>query len=417
MTLLVAMAVLVLSGNVMSQSQQIRAGYVIDPGSGTVEEDRLITIHDGRIEKIVPFHKANVSSDYIDLTDSWLMPGLIDSHVHITWNAGEFGKPKYDRVNARESTAFRAIRGLKVAEEFLLAGFTTLREAGNDADYATADVIKAIGKGWFPGPDIQYVGKIISPYGGQLDGLAYRNRGDWGFEYIDADTRDEMTKAVRQNLFFGATAVKLVVDEDARYFFSEGDVRHIVSEARRAGVRVTAHVMGGEPLRQLVLGGVAGIDHGFELDDELLKLMKKHGTFLIGTDFSYENFRAYGESEKQASEHEEKLIKRLRRAHEIGVKLAYGTDIVINLPGKDRVESSFEVLKVWEKAGIPPEVLLQAITSNAAELMGLDESRGYLRPGFRADMVALKSNPLEALGNIRSVHFVMKEGQVVRHDL
>ena len=393
----------------------INAGYTLDPATAEVSENQVITIVDGIIEKIEPHTGRNLGPSVIDLRDSWVLPGFVDAHLHITWDVPEFGAPRFDQVNIKESNALRALRGMMVAQEFLHAGFTTIKDIGNDGDYATLAIIQAIDKGWFQGPDIQYAGKIIAPYGGQISGVSFRNRGYWNYEYIDADTRDEMVKAIRQNIYFGADAIKLVTDKFS-YHYDEDDIRFMVEEAAHSGLKLTVHVMGGDAARATILGGAAGIEHGFDLDDELLKLMKKHGTYLIGTDFSVLNFQAYGDTEAEAESNNQKLANRLRRAHEIGVKIAFGSDIIINLPGKNRAESSLDVLQTWKRADIPPLSLLQAMTSNAADLMGLQDTIGRIKPGFKADLVALSENPLESIDNIHTVHFVLKSGVVIRND-
>src|SRR5688572_29695434 len=164
-------------------------------------------------------------------------------------------------INTSESSGFRALRGAFVAEQLLMGGFTTIKEIGNDADYASADVIKAIRQGWIQGPSIYYSGKIIAPFGGQSQGINPENEGVWKFEYIDADTPDEVKKAVRKNIYFGANAIKLVTGDNA--YYDVADIKAAVDEAAKAGVKVTVHALGGEAARNVIMGGAAAIEHGF----------------------------------------------------------------------------------------------------------------------------------------------------------
>ena len=179
---------------------------------------------------------------------------------------------------------------------------------------------------------------------------------------------------------------------------------------------MTVHVMGGDAAKNVILGGAAAIEHGFYLDDTLLQLMKEKGTFLVGTDFSFENFYAYGIDSAMAKEQEGIIIDRLKRAYAAGVKMAFGTDLIINLPGLNRVQSNLKVLHSWKAAGIPPAYVLQTMTIYAAELLGIEKDRGVIEPKYLADIIALKGNPLENIEAVKDVHFVMKEGKVVRKD-
>ncbi|GAB5476161.1 MAG: amidohydrolase family protein [Maribacter sp.] len=390
------------------------AGHVIDPKTGTVLHDQTLVIKNGIITSIKDKNSNVPEGELIDLSDAWLLPGLMDAHVHLTWNL-DYARPNWNDSYVNESTAFRGLRGLNVAQQFLMAGFTTLKEIGNDLEYATADIIKAIDEGWFIGPEIQYAGKIIAPYGGQSGSMAHQNKGFWEIDFIDADSKDELVKAIRQNQYFGATTIKLVSDQYG-YYYDEDDIKVAVQEAAKANLKVTVHTMGGPAARAVVQGGAAGIEHGFDLDTELLELMEEQGTFLIGTDFSFANFKAYGNTEEEALVNESKMVARLQNAYRIGVKMAYGTDIVINLPDKDRVQSSFEVLQTWKKAGIPAMYILKAMTSNASELMGLQDRVGVLQVGYQADIVAMYADPLEDIENIKNVRFVMKKGAVIKND-
>jgi len=404
-----------------AQTVLLRAGHVIDPAAGTVAERQEILVRDGVIVEIADEVDAGGVGGVdrvVDLSDSWVLPGLIDCHVHLTVN-WPYRKPDLHRMYINESDALRAFRGAHNAELFLRGGFTTVKEIGNDGNYATADVIEAIRRGWAQGPHIVYAGKIIQPYGALLLGASPRNDGFWEYEFIDADSHDEIRKAIRRNLYHGATTIKMVAGDhpgEGDYFYSEADIAFAVEEARRSGLNVTVHTNGGEAARNVILGGAAAVEHGFGLDEELLRLMREEGTFLVGTDFHVDNWYAYGRDSTSARAMYERVRDRLALAHRLGVRMAWGTDVVIDLPGMNRLESSLRELETWKAAGIPPMDVLEAMTADAAELLGVADERGRLEAGYAADIVALSKDPLEDINNVGTVHFVMKDGDVVRSD-
>ena len=413
-TLKISMLLLFFILTATAQNTVIKAGHLFDARNGKMLDNQIIVVQDGKIKEVGANPKFSKEDKIIDLSNSWVLPGLMDCHVHITLNE-TYRNVTHEQTYANESTALRAIRGTVVAKQFLDNGFTTIKEIGNDANYATADIIKAIKKGWIQGPTIIYAGKIIAPFGGQSRGVNVEHEGFWKFEYIDADSPDEIRKAVRQNIYYGATVIKMVTGDNGIY--NVEDIKAAVDEAKKYGLKVTVHVAFNAGATNVILGGVAAIEHGFDLDDTQLQLMKDKGTFLVGTDFSYDNWYAYGRTDAAATKAlENKVVDRLKRAYKIGTKMAFGTDIIVDLPELNRVQSSLKVLTSWNAAGIPPSYILQAMTINAAELLGLEKSRGVVEPSYYADIIALKNNPLENIEAIKSVRFVMKEGKVIRQD-
>ena len=404
---------LICSLTVSAQNTVIKAGHFFDARKGKMLKNQIIVIQDGKIKEIGINPKFKDPDRIIDLSNSWVLPGLMDCHVHITLNL-PYRNVNIEQLYAHESTSLRAIRGTLVAKQFLDNGFTTIKEIGNDANYATADIIKAINKGWIQGPTIIYAGKIIAPYGGQSKGVNPEHEYTWAFEYLDADTPDEIKKAVRKNIYNGATTIKLVADANGIY--NEEDIKAAVDEATKYSLNVTVHTVGGLAATNVILAGAAGIEHGFELNNEQLKSMKDKGVFLVGTDFSFDNWHAYGIDSTSARTLNNNLIDRLKRAYKIGTPMAFGTDVIVNLPKLNRVESSLKVLETWKAAEIPASYILQTMTIKAAELLGIDKERGILEFNYYADIIALESNPLEDIESINTVHFVMKEGTVVRND-
>lgn len=401
--------------SLLAQNTVIKAGHLFDSKTGKFLDNQVIVISNGRIQEVGQNLTTKSTDKIIDLSDSWILPGLMDCHVHITSNYPYRKFTGMEDIYASESNGFRSLRGAYNAELFLKSGFTTIKDIGNDGNYATADVIKAIRQGWVKGPTIFYSGKIIAPYGGQTNRINPDNEHFWNYEYLDADTPDEMVKAIRKNIYFGANCIKIVTG-DQQYFYSEEDIKLAVREAHRAGVKITCHVFDGEAAKNVIMGGADAIEHGLFLDDNLLQLMKEKGTFLVGTDLHFKNFYAYGIDSAQAKNISDRIIDRLKRAYKIGVKMAFGTDVIIDLPGMNRIESNFEILKSWKAAGIPNSYVLQTMTIYAAELLGIDNQRGVIQKNSWADIIALKTNPLVDLEALRNVHFVMKEGEVIKQD-
>ena len=403
--------------NITTQAQNtvIKAGHVFDSRTGKFLDNQIIVIKNGRILQIGPNLQYGKNDNVIDLSNSWVLPGLMDCHVHITANYPYRQYKGLDDIYTSESSGFRALRGAYNAELLLKNGFTTIKDIGNDANYATADIIKAIKKGWIKGPTIFYAGKIIAPYGGQTSGVNIENEHLWNFEYIDADNPDEIKKAIRKNIYYGADVIKLVSGQQAGYYDLE-DIKAAVDEAKKSGLKVTVHVQGGTAARNVILGGAAAIEHGFELDDDLLRLMKEKGTFLVGTDVGYDSNISWGLDSSSARTEEKRTIDRLKRAYKIGTKMAYGTDLVIDGPGLNRIQTSLKVLGTWKAAEIPYSYVLQTMTIFAAELLGVEKSRGVLEPSYWADIIALRNNPLEDIEAVKSVHFVMKEGKVIKQE-
>lgn len=414
---LMALLILVLTLRVVAQNTiAIRAGGVVDPANGSVTKNQVILVENGKIKAI----GANVlipdGAVTIDLSTEWLSPGLMDAHVHLTLTEVTGGNAPFESFYLKESSTYRGLRGLRNAQDLLRAGFTTVREVGNDANYATEDVRRAIQAGMFDGPTILSSGKIIAPFGGQSTAIPSEQGPFWRYEYIDADTPDEVRKAVRENVYYGVDVIRLVAD-NSPFHYSLEEINAAVDEAHHAARTVAVHVYGGEAADNVIEGGVDSLEHGFFLTDEQMQKMKRKGIFLVGTDVPRAQLDLLGTSGGIFPPPEvlaPKIIDRLRRAYHIGVKMAFGTDTVIEVPNKTRPDLMFDYLAVWREAGIPAPEILKSMTSNAAELMHIGQQRGSLAPGLAADIIAMPSNPMEDIESVRKVNFVMKDGKIIR---
>jgi len=415
MRTLLASILLLLTAPLCAQVIAIRAGTIIDPVHGSGAKDQVILVEKGKILAVGSGLAIPAGAEVIDLSHEWVTPGLIDAHTHMTLTEIA-GDAPFESFYLNQSSTLRGLRGLHNAALVLQAGFTTLRDVGNSAEWAMSDVRRAIDAGWFVGPTIIDSGKIIAPFGGQSRDIPPRQGPFWQFEYIDADGPDEIRKAVRTDIYYGAGGIKLVADNNP-YHYSVDEFRAAVNEAHRAGVPVAVHVYAGDALDNAIEAGVDSIEHGFDLTDAQLKRMKDKGIFLVGTDFPRAHLDIVGTSGGILPEPEvlaPKIIDRLRRAHRIGVRMAFGSDTVIDMPGRTRADLMFDYLFVWRAAGVPPVDILRAMTTDAAELLRVNKVRGPIAEHLSADLVAMPANPLDDIENLRKIDFVMKDGKIVR---
>lgn len=386
----------------VAQVTAIRAGKVVDPDAGTVAENQVILVEGGKITAIGGNVKVPSGAQVIDLSRSTVSPGLVDAHTHLCMGV----KPNRDANNYYITTlmdpdAYRAIEGVVNAKTMLEAGFTSVRDIGNEGRYACVQVRRAIQRGLIPGPTMLTAGRIIAPYGGQFH-LQPDKPGLAEPEYYFADTRDEMVKAVRENIHYGATVIKIVVD-DQQYIYSTDDIVFIKEEAARAGLKLAAHAWTEPGAHNAAEAGVASIEHGFDMTDADLEIAKKNGVALVGTEFL-----ANGDT----SAYHRQWVDRLKRAYKVGVILVWGTDATDAKPGITRGADAITGIDPWVEAGIPPQVILQAMTTNGTRLLGIDKYRGTLKPGMFADLIATPDNPLSNIQTLKQVTFVMKNGAV-----
>jgi len=415
MKTLLASLLLLITAPLYAQVVAIRAGTVIDPAHGVSAKDQVILVEGGKIKAMGAGLAIPAGAEVIDLSHEWLTPGLIDAHTHMTLTEIE-GDAPFESFYLNQSSTLRGLRGLHNSMEVLRAGFTTLRDVGNSAEWAMSDVRRAIESGWFVGPTIIDSGKIIAPFGGQSHNIPPKQGPFWQFEYIDADGPAEIRKAVRTNIYYGAGVIKLVADNNP-YHYSIEEFRAAVDEAHRAGIPVAVHVYAGDALENAIEAGVDSIEHGFDLTDAQMKRMKDKGIFLVGTDFPRAHLDIVGTSGGILPEPTvlaPKIIDRLKRANRVGVRMAFCSDTVIDMPGRTRADLMFDYLAVWRAAGVAPMDILRAMTTNAAELLRINKTRGSIGAGLSADIVAPPANPLEDIEGLRKIDFVMKDGKIVR---
>ena len=389
----------------------IKAGKLVDPETGTTSVKQVLIVEGRRIKAIGQNLPIPTGAQVIDLSNATVLPGLFDAHQHLCMTIiKERDNANYFFTTLLDTSASRAIQGVANAREMLESGFTTVRDVGNAGNYVDTDLRRSIQRGLVPGPTIINAGRIIAPYGGQFH-LQPERRDLGNPEYSYADTRDELRKAIRENIHYGALVIKIVVD-DQRYIYSEDDIRFIVEEAGKSGLKVAAHCWTEQGARNAAAAGVASIEHGFAMSDATLELAKKNNVALVGTEFPEALLQALGVP-NAVGEHKN-WIDRLRRAFKVGVTLVYGTDAAVGLKEQTRGVLAISFIESYIEAGVPPKTILQALTINAARLLGVEKDRGAIKAGMYADIIATPENPLDNIRTLKQVSFVMKDGSVFK---
>ncbi|MEZ5286910.1 MAG: amidohydrolase family protein [Vicinamibacterales bacterium] len=391
----------------------IRAGRLLDPEAGRVLTNQVILVEGRRIREVGPSLAIPPGAHVIDLSQATVMPGLVEAHNHLALTYKPVPENNvYYFTYVQESTALRAIQAASNGIQMLAAGFTIVRDMGNNGNYADTALRQAIEQGWIPGPTIINSGIIIGGMGGQFyptpemakdHGIVYP-------EYLDADTPDEIVKAIRQNVLFGARVIKICVDCKP-YGYTADEIRLIIRESAKSGLKVEGHVQTPAGARRAVDAGIWSIAHSGALDDELHKLMAQKGIWRAGTE-TPEGLAGHPVS------HEAYLrtVAGLKNAYDNKVPLTFSTDADYWVEGKTRGELCLEFLKTWVDAGIPNADILRAMTMNGYRVSETEETRGPIKPGFFADLIAVPGDPLADIDTLKRVHFVMKDGVVFKQD-
>jgi imidazolonepropionase-like amidohydrolase len=391
----------------------IRAGRLLDPEAGRVLTNQIIIVEGTRIREVGPAVAIPPGAQVIDLSNMTVMPGLVEAHNHLALTYKPVPENNvYYFTYVQESTALRAIQAASNGIQMLASGFTIVRDMGNNGNYADTALRQAIEQGWIPGPTIINSGIIIGGMGGQFfptpemakdHNIVYP-------EYLDADTADEIVKAVRQNILFGAKVIKICVDCKP-YGYTVDEIRLVMSEAAKAGMKVEGHVQTVNGARNAIEAGIWSIAHSGALTDEMHKLMAQKGVWRAGTE-TPPGLAGHPVS----AEAYKRTVAGLKNAYENKVPLTFSTDADYWVEGKTRGELCLEFIKPWQDAGIPNADTLRAMTINGYKLSETENSRGPIRAGFFADLIAMPGNPLDDLEALKQVQFVMKNGQVFKRD-
>lgn len=397
----------------------IHAGNLIDVETGKIESRKSIVIKNSRITSVSDgYINKSDFQEYYDLKDSYVLPGLMDAHVHL---AQEY-VPKAER-DLKVEPEFNAIFAAANAIKTLNAGFTTVRNVG-DGGMETISLRNAINKGIVPGPRILTSGKTIATTGGHGDptnGLPTDLYEPPTPEEGVVDSFEDIKKAVRQRYKDGTDGIKItatggvlsVAKSGENPQFTNNELEALISIAKDYGLWVAAHAHGKEGMLRAVNAGVTSIEHGTFMDEEVMDAMKKNGTYYVPTILAGEWVAEKSKIDNffpelvrpKAAKIGPQILDTFTKAHKYGVRIAFGTDSGVSAHGDNWQEFALMV-----KGGMSPLETIQSATLETAKLFKLENEIGKIKTGFSADIIALRDNPLENIESLKDISFVMKEG-------
>ena len=402
-----------------AQTTALRCGRLIDGISAEARENVTVIVRDGRVAEL---HDGTAVPDGVDraldIRSGTCLPGMMDLHTHLLI------KPDGPVSELDRSSADRALDGLHAAQKMLHAGFTTVRNPGDfDTHYAIVSIKRSIAAGEHPGPRLFVAPHALGPTGGHgdLNTLAPDAA-------IQTPTRtvngvDEIRAMIREQVKYGADWIKIMAtggvmsagDDPTHTAYVDEEMQAAVDETHRLGRRITVHAIGTEGLKQAIAAGVNSVEHGILIDEEAIEMMKARGTWLIPTiyvlNYVVEEGPALGypaESVAKGRVLMETRDDNVRRAIQAGVKIAFGSDTIF--PHEWAAREFAQLVRL----GMSPMDAIRAATWNAAQVLGIEDEVGTLRPGMVADIIAVDGDPLDDITELEQVDFVMKDGQIIK---
>ncbi len=427
---LTALLILCSTSSLFSQTV-IHAGKLINGHDGQVHNEMTIVVEDGKVKSIEdgyvdPDRFGDEDSvTAIDLKEHTVMPGLMDMHTHLMM---QHHKKVYSDKFFMNEADF-ALRSTTYARKTLMAGFTTVRELGDNGTNGVS-LRKAIDNGWIPGPRIFTAGKSLATTGGHADptngtkGVFKRDGGP-----VDGVVNgvDDARKAVRQRYKDGADLIKLTATGGVLSLavngqnpqFTKDELEAIVEIANDYEMTVAVHAHGTEGMKRAVLAGVDSIEHGTYMTPEVMRLMKERGTYYVPTLMAGDWVAEKAKEDDyfpavvrpKAAAIGPVILKTFAKAHAAGVKIAFGTDSGVSPHGDNARE--FELMVA---AGMTPMQAIQSATLEASKLLKVDDRLGTLEATKIADIIAVKGDPIDNISLMKKVAFVMKEGQVFKNE-
>ncbi|MEH6416049.1 metal-dependent hydrolase family protein [Pseudomonas sp. CGJS7] len=421
-----ALAAPALAAPAAAEPLALQCGRLFDARSGKVLSARTVVVREGKIESVLEGQAQAPGARVVDLSQHTCSPGWTDLHVHL----GSQSSPQSYSEGFRLDEVDFAFRAVGYAKKTLQAGFTSVRDLGGEVSPHLRDAVNA---GLVEGPRIWAAGKSIATTGGHADPTNGYNDalshliGPPGPTEGVINSIDDARQAVRQRYKEGSDVIKITATGGVLSYAKSGDapqftveeVKAIVDTAHDYGYRVAAHAHGTEGMKRAVLGGVTSIEHGTYMSDEVISLMKQKGTWYVPTIYAG---RFVADKAKidgyfpdvvrpKAARIGAQIQNTAAKAYKNGVKIAFGTDMGVGPHGDNAREFLYMV-----EAGIPAATALQAATIRAAEVLGVDD-QGVIETGKRADIVAVKGNPVDDINVVMNVDFVMKDGQVYKQTL
>ena len=397
----------------------IRAGRMFDSEKGVFLPARTIIVKNNLIDSVGENLPVPTGARVIDLSRYTVLPGLIDAHTHLLYLEDPSSNLTMEGIKALtvEGTTLRALRGAARGRTFLNAGITSVRDLGNSGRFGDVALRIAIAEGSVDGPRMYVSGPGLSPEGGQFPGVQSKYREMAEEEYRIIRGAEDARLAVRENVTYGARVIKIYSNNTPNpAYLSMDEMKAIVDEAKLLRVKVAAHATNDIAVRRAVEAGVDSIEHGYEVKDETLALMKQKGVALVPTDIDDFSLKRYVERQRRPGPSPSlsgfltASRERLRRAVAAGVTIVSGSDNYIDM-GMPQGDAARRVLFAYRESGMEPVQILQSATINAGRLIG-DQRLGALKAGSFADIIAIEGDPVQDFNAIEKVKFVMKNGKV-----